>query len=306
MKPDFTLPPAPGRPLGEANIWITSIGISVGLIMIFGLLGIILVNGMEAFWPKTIHELTLSPAAEGEKPYTLYASITKDQTRHVPADPTQPGSTARDIREYQLFTGSKETYGQSYRYVDVHNISASSTPQGLLCLERMEGGKALVKPLELQLASGETIPASSPEFMQAFRRALDHETELREEIKAIDTGKIGTVNTRLADARLDIKAIERSYDIREENGTRTAALKQNPVVRDVDHPVEERSSIPWETGKGRRSAWTRPCTAIFRTTWASSANAASSSTTCTTSLWMIRGRPTRKAAFSPPSSAPSS
>ena len=28
MKPDFTLPPAPGRPLGEANIWITSIGIS--------------------------------------------------------------------------------------------------------------------------------------------------------------------------------------------------------------------------------------------------------------------------------------
>lgn len=90
MKPDFTLPPAPGRPLGEANIWITSIGISVGLIMIFGLLGIILVNGMEAFWPKTIHELTLSPAAEGEKPYTLYASITKDQTRHVPADPTQP------------------------------------------------------------------------------------------------------------------------------------------------------------------------------------------------------------------------
>ena len=76
MKPDFTLPPAPGRPLGEANIWITSIGISVGLIMIFGLLGIILVNGMEAFWPKTIHELTLSPAAEGEKPYTclLYTS----------------------------------------------------------------------------------------------------------------------------------------------------------------------------------------------------------------------------------------
>lgn len=61
--------------------------------------------------------------------------------------------------------------------------------------------------------------------MQAFRRALDHETELREEIKAIDTGKIGTVNTRLADARLDIKAIERSYDIREENGTRTAALQ---------------------------------------------------------------------------------
>ena len=34
---------------------------------------------------------------------------------------------AKDVREYQLFTGSKEAYGQSYRYVDAHNVTASST-----------------------------------------------------------------------------------------------------------------------------------------------------------------------------------
>lgn len=238
MKPDFSLPPAPRRPSGEANIWLTSLGLSLGLIMIFGLLGIILLNGLEAFWPKTIHELTLSPSP-GEKPLTLYAGITKDQTRHVPADPAQPGSAARDIREYQLFTGSKEIYGQSYRYVDVHHVSAFSTPKGLLCLERMEGGKALVKPLELQLASGETVPATSPEFMGAFRRALDREEELREKIKTIGTRDIGTVNARLAETRLDIKALERSYDIREKDGRRTAAPRQNPIVTDIGNPVEE-------------------------------------------------------------------
>lgn len=52
MKPDFTLPPAPGRPLGEANIWITSIGISVGLIMIFGLLGITLSTAWRLSGPR--------------------------------------------------------------------------------------------------------------------------------------------------------------------------------------------------------------------------------------------------------------
>lgn len=52
MKQDFSLPPAPKRPLGEVNIWLTSIGLSLGLIMIFGLLGIIVFNGLEAFWPK--------------------------------------------------------------------------------------------------------------------------------------------------------------------------------------------------------------------------------------------------------------
>ena len=53
MKQDFSLPPAPKRPLGEVNIWLASIGLSLGLIMIFGLLGIIVFNGLEAFWPKT-------------------------------------------------------------------------------------------------------------------------------------------------------------------------------------------------------------------------------------------------------------
>lgn len=243
MKQDFSLPPAPGRPLGEANIWLTSIGLSLGLIMIFGLLGIIVFNGLEAFWPKTIHELTISPAAGGEKPATLYASITKDQTRHLPADPAIPGSVARDIREYQLFTGSKETYGQSYRYVDAHEVTASSTPENLLCLERMEGGKALVKPLELKLASGGIIPASSPEFMDAFRNALDREAELRDNIRRIDVKDIGAINTKLADAKLDIKAIQRSYDIREENGRRTVTPRPNPIITDMDDPAAELAAL---------------------------------------------------------------
>lgn len=239
MKQDFSLPPAPRRPLGEVNIWLTSIGLSLGLIMIFGLLGIIVFNGLEAFWPKTVHELTVSPASGTEKPVTLYASITKDQTRHLPTDPSRPGSTASDIREYQLFTGSKEAYGQSYRYVDAHDVAAFSTPEDLLCLERMEGGKALVKPLELKLASGKVIPASSPEFMNAFHKALDHEAELRDNIRKIDIKDIGAVNTRLADTKLDIKAIQRSYEIREGNGRRTATPRENPVITDMDDPAAE-------------------------------------------------------------------
>lgn len=243
MKTDFNLPPAPKRPLGESNIWITSIGLSLGLIMIFGLLGIIVYNGLEAFWPKTIHELTITPVAEGEKPSTFYANITKDQTRHIPADPGQPGSLPRDIREYQIFTGSKETYGQSYRYVDVHSILASSTPEGILCLERMEGGKALVKPLEIKLASGQTISAGTPEFMTKFHDILDREADLRDRIRDIDIKDIGAINTKLADTKLDIKAIQRSYDIKEENGKKVAILKPNPILDDINDPVQELAKL---------------------------------------------------------------
>ena len=68
---------------------------------------------------------------------------------------------------------------------------------------------------------------------------LDRETDLRDRVKTIDTRDIGSVNTRLADARRDIKAIERSYDIRKENGQRTAVPRKNPILTDMDDPAGE-------------------------------------------------------------------
>lgn len=62
---------------------------------------------------------------------------------------------------------------------------------------------------------------------------------MRDDIKAIDAKDIGAVNTRLADAKLDIKAIERSYDIREENGRRTATPRENPILTGMDDPAGE-------------------------------------------------------------------
>lgn len=239
MKQDFSLPPVSKRPLGEVYIWLTSIGLSLGLIMIFGLLGIIICNGMEAFWPRTIHKLTITPPSQEKKPFVLYADITKDRIRHIPADPSIQGSMAQDVREYQIFTGSKESYGQSYRYVDAHTVINNNTPKGLLYLERMEGGDALVKPLELKLSSGEVIHASSPDFMEAFCRILNKESILREKIQSIDKKNIGSINTKLAETRLDIKAIERSYDIQKKNGQDTATPRPNAIVTGINAPVKE-------------------------------------------------------------------
>lgn len=240
MKQDFSLPPAPKRPLGEVNIWLASIGLSLGLIMIFGLLGIIVFNGLEAFWPKTIHELTLAPSSKEEQPLVLYAGITKDQTRHVPADPAHPGSTAKDVpgipafhRQQGILWTILPLCGRAQCHCLRHpqRPSVPGTHGGRESPGQTSGTQAGLRrnhPRRLTGIHG-----------MAFRRVLDRETDLRDRVKTIDTRDIGSVNTRLADARRDIKAIERSYDIRKENGQRTAVPRKNPILTDMDDPAGE-------------------------------------------------------------------
>jgi phosphate transport system permease protein len=51
--------PSPSRPaVGEAYVWLTATGLTVGLSMILFLLGLVLVKGCEAFWPRRVVQLT--------------------------------------------------------------------------------------------------------------------------------------------------------------------------------------------------------------------------------------------------------
>jgi hypothetical protein len=47
------------KPSGEGWVWITSMGLGVGLVMIAFLLGMIVYNGLEVFWPKPVVRLEL-------------------------------------------------------------------------------------------------------------------------------------------------------------------------------------------------------------------------------------------------------
>ena len=52
------------KPAGEAWVWVTSMGLAVGLTMIVFLLGMILYNGLEVFWPKPVAQLELREGSE--------------------------------------------------------------------------------------------------------------------------------------------------------------------------------------------------------------------------------------------------
>ena len=68
---------------GEPFVWGTAMGLAVGLVMIVYLLGLIVVNGYDAFWPKRVARIELSAESTArlhEAP-TLVGEIVKQQQK---------------------------------------------------------------------------------------------------------------------------------------------------------------------------------------------------------------------------------
>src|SRR5258706_16141762 len=97
------------RAHGEPMVWLTSMGLAVGLVMVVFLVGLIFVNGIEVFWPKRVAKLDL---IAGE---SFAGEVAKKQQKN--------GSKEM---EWQLYTGNKEVYGFSFKYFDRNQIKEVS------------------------------------------------------------------------------------------------------------------------------------------------------------------------------------
>ena len=101
---------------------MSSVGLAIGLLMVVGLLGLIISQGVSVFWPKDIAQLTFKT---GQKPgigdaMTLAGAIVKKRERrgHVAGEaPTE---------EWQLFLGNRDAGGESEgKADDASHVSSS-------------------------------------------------------------------------------------------------------------------------------------------------------------------------------------
>jgi len=196
-------------PAGENWVWVTSMGLGIGLTMIVFLLGMILYNGLVVFWPKPVVEITLREGSTAgiEGLGRFGGEVVKRQTKTL-IGTGAAGELLPPAREWQLFVGNKDAYGFSYKYVDEVEIETSVARTGIMVAERMEYGNAIFVPQRLQLASGVTIAADAPEFERALQALVDEGNARRDEIRDIERNRIGAINRRMEQIRLETRALE--------------------------------------------------------------------------------------------------
>ncbi len=198
---------------GEPKIWLCALGLTVGLGMTALLLLLIIVRGVEVFWPKDVVQLTLKAPQPGGQPEIIAGELRKQQMR-------RDAGTGKETEEWLIFMGNKDAYGQTFRYVDHEQIERQELPQDLMVAERFGNGRAVFYPVSLKLADGKEIVAADAGFDGAFHRLIREGNARRKQIEAIEKVQIGAINRRML--KLDNSLKNLAAD--------TAAVRQTEVA----------------------------------------------------------------------------
>jgi phosphate transport system permease protein len=199
------------RSVGEAKVWLTSVGLTLGLLMVVGLLWVIVAHGAEVFWPRRVAQMTIKPDAafdfQGKKVVT--GEVVKRQEK-VAMDPkARAAALARGEvpMEVQLYVGNKDAWGQNFVFLDEGAVSAVSYPREVLVMERVEYGDAIGEPLTLKNKDGSQIAASESAFFAKLQALVKEIGQRRDQIRHIEKDQIGAINARLENLKLEQKTL---------------------------------------------------------------------------------------------------
>jgi phosphate transport system permease protein len=212
----------PHRAAGEPFVWITAVGLSLGLLMVIGLLAVLTVNGLKVFWPRKIVfiELRADQPAKFMEATTLAGRIEKEKAKLVTdlEERRKLAAEGRRPMEWQIYVGNKDAFGINYTYVDEEAIARMTYPRDLFVFERLEYGDAIGFPVSLKLEDGAVIPASDGAFFQRLHELTGAATARRKEIERIEKVQIGRINSEMQQLQLARKG--------EKDAARLAALQE--------------------------------------------------------------------------------
>jgi phosphate transport system permease protein len=181
---------------GEPMIWFTGSALGVCILMIVGLIGVILVNGLTFFWPQPLEQITLKDGS---------VFLGELVNRQVIPDPGH--KNAIDKHRLQLRIGNRDLYGFDFKWFDEDDIVKREKPSTAYFVERREYGPLLGTPILLK--QGDKELAQGPEAVGAALVPLvDTAAADRAAIKKVEKGEIGAINYKIEQARLQIRKLD--------------------------------------------------------------------------------------------------
>jgi phosphate transport system permease protein len=215
---------------GEPFVWLCSAGLSLGLLMVSGLLLVIAVHGIEVFWPKPVVQIEINPESTfkfmGSK--TLAGEIVKRQAKILTDVKEREAAAAagKTPTEVQLYVGNKDVYGSSFVYLDQDWVARTSSPPDILRMERIEYGNAIGYPVAITSKGGERIGAGEPGFNARLLALVSEVNARRDEINRIERKEIGQINQQMQHLQLKKKALTHDRE------------KDKSVLSDIDEKLK--------------------------------------------------------------------
>jgi len=182
---------------GNVFIWGCAAGVSVSLLMVFGLLLLIMINGLAYFWISDIVELTLKDKQHVTGQLAGREIIPRSVT------PDRPEGKGR----LRVKIGNRDIYGLDFKWVNDDQIVSEIYPSDIVLLERREWGNMYARIKAVY--NGETLLAEGNEGgWIALAPLIITANDLYQRITRIEKNEIGSINADIEQARLKIRALE--------------------------------------------------------------------------------------------------
>jgi phosphate transport system permease protein len=181
---------------GDPAIWFAGTGLGIAVLMITGMIGLILWNGLGFFWPKQLTELALKDGS------IVLGEVSAHEAIPAPGTPEH----LRRLR-VQMKLGNRDITGVDFQWVNEDQIVSRSLPGDAIYVERREYGPFIGRPVKL--ADGDTeVAAGSAAVLAALPDRVQRAERDRAEIRALEQDEIGGINYLIEQVRLQVRRLD--------------------------------------------------------------------------------------------------
>jgi len=182
---------------GDPFVWVTGASLMFSLLMIGGLLFLIMSKGLGFFWPSDIAEVELQ---DGSK---YLGQITEREKIPQPGAPEGTPQKSRILFKI----GNRDLYGLDFKWIDEQDIKEISYPKDAVIFERREWGDmyGFIKDINQR---GNIITGTSENSWMLLKIDIENSNSIYKQIKDIEKNRIGDINRKIEELRLDIRKLE--------------------------------------------------------------------------------------------------
>ena len=182
---------------GNVFIWGCAAGVSISLLMVFGLLLLIMINGLGYFWTSNIIEITLK---DGQR---VMGQLAGREVIPRSVTPDRPEGKGR----LRVKIGNRDIYGLDFKCVNDDQVVSQTYPTDVALLERREWGNMYARIKTIY--KGETVLVEGNDGgWIALVPLIDAANELHQQIDRIEKIEIGSINADIEKARLKIRTLD--------------------------------------------------------------------------------------------------
>jgi phosphate transport system permease protein len=175
---------------GEPFIWLTGGALAFALVLVLGLLGLIVANGLGFFWPSDVVRLTLTDGR------TVSGLLVE---REVIPD-------SGDRYRVKLKVANRDLYGADFQWVDEAAIARRDYPEDVVVMERTEWGLLIGTIKEIR-EDGRIVAVGAQQGLAELHNRLPGVARARREIKRIEKGEVGAINHAQEKIRLGLRRL---------------------------------------------------------------------------------------------------